>query len=121
MKLKWNPVRNRAIQQAEKLGHSLGAFRTHSGAHPLKMASCLSCLGCCWIAHSPTRGFMAGGRLLKYKCGTAEAGGYLVVNGERDKFPSAIADTPQTRTEFPQASRGTQQRGQTVTQRRIKT
>jgi hypothetical protein len=79
--LDWNPIRQRAIERAEALGHKLGPFDS-SRAHfvnGMRMAECETCHGCCWITFQlgSRGGFKMGGRLLKYKCGTPEAMGLL--------------------------------------------
>jgi hypothetical protein len=77
--LNWNPIKAQAIQVAESLGHELSAFdskRTGFG-NIVRMASCEICLGCCWMSYQVGGGFKAGGRLLKYRCGTEEAAGSL--------------------------------------------
>lgn len=76
-RLNWKPIRAQAIAAAEALGHNLGPFSKISGRKSLKMANCETCYGCCWIAFTTTRGYGAGGRLLKYRCGTPEAAGLL--------------------------------------------
>jgi hypothetical protein len=81
----WNPIRKQALTAAEALGHKLGPFDTKTTrgmtrdrfGNVARMASCETCGGCCWIAFQPGRGFGAGGRLLKYKCGTPEAAGFI--------------------------------------------
>lgn len=75
--LNWKPIKKVCIEAAESLGHKLEAFKNFKNTGWLKMASCKKCYGCCWIAHTPSRGFGAGGRLLIYRCGTPEAEGLL--------------------------------------------
>lgn len=73
--MNWNSIASAARMAAEANGHSLSAFKKR-GLSQIKMASCTKCYGCCWIAWHPAKaGFIAGGRLLKYKCGTPEAAG----------------------------------------------
>lgn len=78
-KLNWNPIRKQAIERAKELGHALFAWdtaRNRMGSPAqVKTAMCETCGGCCWISWIPSRGFAAGGRLLKYQCGTPEAMG----------------------------------------------
>lgn len=76
-KLNWKPITEAAIDAAGVLGHTLDKFERKSG-RSFKMASCTICYGCCWIAHETMRGFIVGGRLLKYRCGTPEAAGLPV-------------------------------------------
>lgn len=90
MKYEWAPIRDSAVKQAASLGHTVSVFKKQPGHHPLKMATCEACLGCCWIGVHPSRGFIMGGRLLKYRCGTHEAAGTL-----------APAHVPQTQTPNP--------------------
>jgi hypothetical protein len=77
-RLNWTPIKQRAVKAAESLGHKLGPFERGylSYTGQLKMASCERCFGCCWVAISQ-RGFVAGGRLLKFRCGTPEAAGLI--------------------------------------------
>ncbi len=75
--MNWNLIREQATDKAVSLGHSLGSFQRCGGRHRVRMAMCQTCQGCCWIALHPSRGFIAGGRLLKYHCGTHEAAGTL--------------------------------------------
>jgi len=79
--MNWSPIRKFAVTTASELGHTLGAFAKPQGRHPARFAMCETCLGCCWIALHPVRGMTAGGRLLKYRCGTHEAAGTLPANG----------------------------------------
>lgn len=74
-KLNWKPIQKRATEAAEALGHKLEPFGKANRS--VRSASCETCYGCCWVAHSPTRGYSAGGRILKYRCGTNEAMGLL--------------------------------------------
>jgi hypothetical protein len=62
----------------EGLVHELTPFfhERLSYAGPLKTAHCLKCGGFCWISHTQ-KGLIAGGRLLKFRCGTPEAAGFL--------------------------------------------
>ena len=72
----WKPIRDTCTKAAEANGHKLGTFGTRKTASgTVRMVSCETCYGCCWIAWTITRGFITGGRLLKYKCGTPEAAG----------------------------------------------
>jgi hypothetical protein len=73
----WNPIRKTCTAAAEANGHALGVFESRSSTPSVRTAMCVKCLGCCWIAHSETRGFSTGGRLLKCRCGTPEAAGLL--------------------------------------------
>lgn len=73
----WRSIRKGAIKAATDMGHELGPFKRHKGNHPLQTAMCDKCFGCCWIAFHPSRGFIGGGRLMKYRCGTPEAAGFL--------------------------------------------
>ncbi len=82
--LNWGHIRHFAISEAEKLGHSLGKFDSPKDRrHPARFAMCETCLGCCWIALHPVRGMTAGGRLLKFQCGTHEAAGTLPPSAEQ--------------------------------------
>lgn len=79
-KLNWKPIIAEATKAAEQLGHKLLPFgktlRSPMGAPTaVRTASCADCYGCCWIDWLQGRGHRAGGRILKYKCGTAEAMG----------------------------------------------
>jgi len=77
-RLDWKPIRSQAVKAAEALGHKLGPFdsKTTGFGNVVRMASCLKCHGCCWMAFQNSgRGFGADGRLLKYRCGTPEAMG----------------------------------------------
>ena len=80
-RLDWKPIKAKANNAAVKLGHQLGPFEHErlSFAGRLKMASCIKCHGCCWISHTQ-KGFIAGGRLLKFRCGTPEAAGFISAN-----------------------------------------
>ena len=73
----WKPIQDSAASMALKLGHSPITFHKFRGSDELRMGSCRTCYGCCWVAFSVSRGFTAGGRILKYKCGTKEAAGIL--------------------------------------------
>ena len=73
----WKPIAQKATAVALTFGHELGDFEGSRSAPDVRTALCIKCYGCCWIAFSPTRGFTAGGRLLKYQCGTNEAAGLL--------------------------------------------
>lgn len=79
-KLDWKPISEQAVKWAEELGHKLGPFELHRDPRMspslLKMASCETCGGCCWILHDSKREFRCGGRLVKYRCGTPEAAGF---------------------------------------------
>jgi hypothetical protein len=77
MRRDWKPIKAKVNQAAEKLGHQLEPFNRErlSFAGPLRMANCTKCGGCCWISHAQ-KGFVAGGRLLKFRCGTPEAAGF---------------------------------------------
>jgi hypothetical protein len=78
-RLNWKPIVDQASRVAESLGHQLGPFTTHrnrfGSGNVVRTATCNLCGGCCWIAFSERYG--AGGRLLKYRCGTPEAMGLL--------------------------------------------
>lgn len=72
----WKPIQKACIEAATAMGHTLGI--TGRRATPsVKTAMCNKCFGCCWVARNATRGFDAGGRLVKYRCGTPEAAGRL--------------------------------------------
>jgi hypothetical protein len=73
--INWKPIRKICIEAAEALGHKIGEFKARKETPDVRTAICTTCYGCCWIGRSPTRGFGAGGRLLKYRCGTPEAAG----------------------------------------------
>ena len=77
MRVDWKPIKTKANAAAEQLGHQLGPFERGylSYTGQLKMANCLKCGGFCWIAQKQN-GFVAGGRLLKFRCGTPEAAGF---------------------------------------------
>lgn len=75
--MNWKPITAEAVKAAEALGHKLEPFRKRHGRSLIKMASCEKCMGCCWIAYQEGKGFGAGGRILKYECGTKEAAGLL--------------------------------------------
>lgn len=74
-RLKWKSITRRCTKAAEQMGHKLEPFKATSSI--LRMSGCETCGGCCWVAHSSVRGFVAGGRLLAYRCGTPEAVGVL--------------------------------------------
>lgn len=57
--------------------HKAGKFASGMRTPSVQTSMCETCGGCCWVAHSPTRGFSAGGRILQYRCGTKEAAGVL--------------------------------------------
>jgi hypothetical protein len=71
----WKSIQAIAVERAAKLGHSVESFTSRRATPGVKTAHCDICYGCCWVAHSPSRGYSAGGRILKYKCGTPEAQG----------------------------------------------
>src|ERR1041385_3811135 len=74
----WRSIRESCIKAAEEMGHTLPRrFTSRTSTPGVKTAMCTKCYGCCWIAFSASRGFGAGGRLLKYRCGTREAAGVL--------------------------------------------
>ncbi len=75
--MNWKPIAKLATEAAAKLGHKAGGFSGTRQTPSVKTAMCETCCGCCWIAHAQTRGFVAGGRILKYRCGTKEAAGVL--------------------------------------------
>lgn len=77
MTINWDPIRASARKVAEQLGHDLGGFSGRPSTPQVRTAICLRCYGCCWVCHTPSKGFRAGGRLLKYRCGTTEAAGLL--------------------------------------------
>jgi hypothetical protein len=81
MGLNWKPIIKTAKKAAEDLGHKLGPFgRAKQGifvGNAVRMVSCETChYGCGWVMHTDRRGFSAGGRILKYRCGTPEAQGF---------------------------------------------
>jgi hypothetical protein len=77
-RLNWKPIRKVCVEAAQAMGHKLSGFDKRKSTPSVRTAMCETCYGCCWIAYSSTRGFGAGGRLLKYRCGTPEAAGQLV-------------------------------------------
>jgi hypothetical protein len=70
----WGPIQKLAAESAAALGHTLGDFDHRPRFQSTRMASCETCFGCCWASYKNS-GFTAGGRILKYKCGTKEAMG----------------------------------------------
>lgn len=78
-RLNWKPIQKLAKEAAAELGHDIEPFSSNPRTPSVRMSGCLTCYGCCWTAYSPSRGasggFTAGGRILKYKCGTKEAMG----------------------------------------------
>ena len=77
MKLDWKPIIKTATKAAEELGHKLRPFGRDTGRGPaFRMVSCEKCGGCAWVQYTNIRGFTAGGRILKYRCGTPEAQGF---------------------------------------------
>lgn len=78
-RLDWKPIATEAVKTAKGLGHTLSRFggnMGHEQRNSFRMATCATCYGCCWISFQSTRGYRAGGRLLKYRCGTPEAQGF---------------------------------------------
>jgi hypothetical protein len=73
------PIQELCAGVAKKMGHTLGLFRSHRRGigGQVKTAMCTECLGCCWVSVTSDGSFRAGGRLLKYQCGTKEAKGVL--------------------------------------------
>lgn len=77
-KVDWNPIIRKAIAQANKMGHSMESFAKPSPeSRNIRMASCATCHGCCWVSKGGEKPFSAGGRILAYQCGTKEARGVL--------------------------------------------
>jgi hypothetical protein len=77
----WAAVIRSATMAAEKQGHVLGPFSKPSMRTPdVRVASCEKCGGCCDVGYIKLRSgdrYSASGRLLKYRCGTPEAAGFL--------------------------------------------
>lgn len=71
----WNPIQTKAIKAAEALGHRVEYFRRERRTPGVRTAHCETCHGCCWVTIDDEGG-KAGGRLLKYRCGTPEAAGF---------------------------------------------
>lgn len=70
----WKTIREKARQEASKLGHHVGPF---DGRKQVRVAMCEKCYGCCWVSQYAAGVVQAGGRILRYKCGTKEAMGVL--------------------------------------------
>lgn len=74
----WKPIARTATEAAKELGHQIGGFEINQKTPSVRMASCDKCFGCCWIGYAGiVKGFQAGGRALKYRCGTNKAKGIL--------------------------------------------
>lgn len=84
MAINWSPIRKAATHAAKILGHSISFYRSRSTVlGSLRMGTCETCGGCCWIAFtSNSAKFDAGGRILRYRCGTDEAMGFKVARKE---------------------------------------
>lgn len=80
--LDWSPIGKACTEAATAMGHKLGEFEIRKDTPSVRMAMCKQCFGCCWIGYTPTRGFTAGGRLTKYRCGTPEAAGLIRTDSE---------------------------------------
>jgi hypothetical protein len=87
--LNWKPITKKAVDVAESLGHVVRRFEGNGGAMyaASRIGVCEKCGGCCfigWRKNLESKGgvFSAGGRILKYRCGTPEAAGFLNKNGE---------------------------------------
>lgn len=72
-KTKWRETGEQAKILAKQLGHNIEPFTGRRETPGVRTASCLQCWGCCWISSDGK----AGGRILKYRCGTKQARGVL--------------------------------------------
>lgn len=73
----WKEIGALAKKAASVKGHTVKNFPSKRSTPNVRMGTCEKCFGCCWIAQDHTGRFSAGGRLLKYECGTNEAAGFL--------------------------------------------
>lgn len=76
MKRDWSKIEKFAKDEAAKMGHRVECFTRRRETPGVRMADCETCFGCCWVAFDNSGG-KAGGRILKYQCGTKEARGVL--------------------------------------------
>ncbi len=75
--MNWRSIKSRCVSEAVNLGHKPGKFARPSNSPFIRMMSCETCGGCCWVGWSLARGFGFGGRIVRYRCGTPEAQGFL--------------------------------------------
>ena len=82
----WREMGDIAKKAAKAKGHTVTSFPPKQRTPNVRMGTCETCFGCCWIACDYGGRFSAGGRLLKYECGTPEAMGLLPTEARDAQF-----------------------------------